>query len=66
MVMEVVIWDAAAAGITMVGRVGHIAVGTNPGYRIFKEAALGDGPLVLYPPCATLALNSASPQSARQ
>jgi hypothetical protein len=54
--MDAAIWAAAAADITMVGRVGDIAVGTNPGWRIFQEAASGDGLLVLYPPSADLAL----------
>jgi hypothetical protein len=56
MVMDAAIWAAAVADITMGGRVGDIAVGTNPGYRIFKEAASGDGLFVLYPRSATLAL----------
>jgi hypothetical protein len=56
MVMDAAIWAAAVADITMVGRVGDIAVGTNPGYRIFKEAASGDGLFVLYPRSATLVL----------
>jgi hypothetical protein len=56
MVMDAAIWAAAATDITMVGHVGDIAVGTNPGYLIFKEAASGDGLFVLYPRSATLAL----------
>jgi hypothetical protein len=55
MVMDAAIWDAAAADITMVGRTRGIAVGTNPGYRMFKEAASGDGLFVLHPRSATLA-----------
>jgi hypothetical protein len=41
---------------TMVGRVGDIAVGTNPGYHILKEAASGDALFVLCPRSATSAL----------
>jgi hypothetical protein len=40
----------------MVGRVGDIAVGTNPGYHILKEAASGDALFVLCPRSATSAL----------
>jgi hypothetical protein len=56
MVMDAAIWAAAAADITMAGRAGDIGAGTNPRYRILKEAASGDGLFVLYPRSATLAL----------